>query len=368
MIADATAAVDASSAPALMTNRVIKVLITAGSSYPTFGGNIILLLNREREKSQQLLILKLLYLLFTTPKTREYFYTNDLKVLLDVIIRKLLDLSPEETTLRHTYLRVLHPLLRYTQLNSQPYYKRDQIISLLNILRGSDNSAHFAPPEPTTLRLVERVASVPWLIDKVEPPPAPTSPTAASPTDSLDQHSQAGSTVSVVASATEKLGVQAATIHQTQPDFRPRSQEKEPRPEGSPPRVPPPRRVLRTQKSLPEVPRHRHGVPVVKTPPPPPPPPPHTLRLASPQQGQGQETRTSVNGTGAADAGAPTGAPVPVKKQPPKIPPPRRKARLVAAAAAAVAGTATGGEGEPAEKGLHVAVEAVPAAPGAPVA
>ena len=75
-----------------------------------------------------------------------------------------------------------------------------------------------------------------------------------------------------------------------------------------------------------------------------------------------------MNGTGAADAGAPTGAPVPVKKQPPKIPPPRRKARLVAAAAAAVAGTATGGEGEPAEKGLHVAVEAVPAAPGAPVA
>ena len=43
----------------------------------------------------QLLILKILYLLFTTPGTQEYFYTNDLRVLLDVFIRELVDL-PEE--------------------------------------------------------------------------------------------------------------------------------------------------------------------------------------------------------------------------------------------------------------------------------
>jgi hypothetical protein len=44
----------------------------------------------------QLLILKILYLLFTTPGTKEYFYTNDLKVLVDVFIRELSDL-PEES-------------------------------------------------------------------------------------------------------------------------------------------------------------------------------------------------------------------------------------------------------------------------------
>ena len=43
----------------------------------------------------QLLILKLLYLLFTTPGTEEYFYTNDLRVLVDVFIRELLDLPDE---------------------------------------------------------------------------------------------------------------------------------------------------------------------------------------------------------------------------------------------------------------------------------
>jgi hypothetical protein len=130
----------------------------------TFGENIILLLNRETETSLQLLILKLLYLLFTTKATHEYFYTNDLRVLLDVIIRNLLDLPNELISLRHTYLRVLYPLLAYTQLSQPPHYKRNEIIKVLSMLGGSAN-AHFAPADETTVRLVERVAQVPWLRD-----------------------------------------------------------------------------------------------------------------------------------------------------------------------------------------------------------
>ena len=64
-----------------MTNRILKLLSAHGPSYRTFGENLILLLNRESALSAQLLILKLLYLLFTTPSTYEYFYTNDLHVL-----------------------------------------------------------------------------------------------------------------------------------------------------------------------------------------------------------------------------------------------------------------------------------------------
>jgi hypothetical protein len=130
----------------------------------TFGENIILLLNRETETSLQLLILKLLYLLFTTHATHEYFYTNDLRVLLDVIIRNLLDLPNELVSLRHTYLRVLYPLLAHTQLNQPPHYKRDEIIKVLSILGGSAN-AHWEPADETTVRLVERVAKVQWLRD-----------------------------------------------------------------------------------------------------------------------------------------------------------------------------------------------------------
>lgn len=47
-----------------------------------------------------LLILKLLYLLFTTSGTHEYFYTNDLCVLVDVFIRELNDLGDESEGVR----------------------------------------------------------------------------------------------------------------------------------------------------------------------------------------------------------------------------------------------------------------------------
>ena len=41
----------------------------------------------------QLLVLKILYLLFTTKGTSEYFYTNDLHVLVDVFLREIVDLD-----------------------------------------------------------------------------------------------------------------------------------------------------------------------------------------------------------------------------------------------------------------------------------
>jgi hypothetical protein len=43
----------------------------------------------------QLLVLKLLYLLFTTKGMEEFFYTNDLCVLVDVFLRDLVDLDDD---------------------------------------------------------------------------------------------------------------------------------------------------------------------------------------------------------------------------------------------------------------------------------
>ena len=165
-----------------------------GNMYKTFGENIILLLNREGmapvadfewriskdlvytdETSLQLLTLKLLYLLFTTPSTYEYFYTNDLRVLVDILIRNLLDLPEEAAPLRHTYLRVLHPLLAHTQLRHPPHYKREELRKLLGILVRSDFSGlqensekiiHFEEVDETTKRLVVRCSQVEWLIDQ----------------------------------------------------------------------------------------------------------------------------------------------------------------------------------------------------------
>ncbi|KAK5105419.1 pre-rRNA processing [Lithohypha guttulata] len=160
-----------------LTNKVVKVLSSHGSRYKTFGANIILLLNREDETSLQLLTLKLMYLLFTTPPTYEYFYTNDLHVLVDILVRNLLDLPEYASALRHTYLRVLYPLLEHTQLQFPPYYKRQEIRKLLALLCGDrveheDGSSlpggawnHFEDVDDTTKRLVKRCQGVSWLSD-----------------------------------------------------------------------------------------------------------------------------------------------------------------------------------------------------------
>ncbi|KAL4811119.1 hypothetical protein BDV18DRAFT_128633 [Aspergillus unguis] len=162
-----------------LTNKVIKNLSMHGNSYKTFGENIILLINREAETSLQLLTLKLLYLIFTTPSTYEYFFTNDLHVLVDILIRNLLDLPEEASALRHTYLRVLYPLIAHTQLRLPPHYKRDELKRMLSLLvRGQltgDTAAdcekilHFDEVDETTRRLVLRCATVDWLRDEPEP-------------------------------------------------------------------------------------------------------------------------------------------------------------------------------------------------------
>ncbi|KAK5937575.1 pre-rRNA processing [Knufia obscura] len=160
-----------------LTNKVVKVLSSHGNRYKTFGENIILLINREDETSLQLLTLKLMYLLFTTPPTYEYFYTNDLRVLVDILVRNLLDLPEYAAALRHTYLRVLYPLLEHTQLQYPPYYKREEIRKLLALLCGDrveneDGSPpvgagwnHFEDVDETTRRLVRRCQTVSWLSD-----------------------------------------------------------------------------------------------------------------------------------------------------------------------------------------------------------
>ncbi|KAJ4321545.1 pre-rRNA processing [Neodidymelliopsis sp. IMI 364377] len=214
-----------------ITNRLIKALSTHGMTYKTFGCNLILLLNRESETSLQLLILKVLYLLFGNPSTAEYFYTNDLHVLIDVILRNLIDLPHDSTAanaLRHTYLRVLNPILTNSQISKPPHYKRDDILRLLHLLVTSGN--HFAPVDETTQRLVVRCTSVPWL----QPPVARNTPgssgndSATSPIDhvangqkelarralgmTVQDGGESSTSVLEIASHTEKPGVQTPSI------------------------------------------------------------------------------------------------------------------------------------------------------------
>ncbi|KAJ3753093.1 hypothetical protein EV360DRAFT_54036 [Lentinula raphanica] len=145
-------------------NRVLRVLMRRLGSTQTFGENMIFMLNRAQRTPEdmcmQLLVLKLLYLLFTNKGTEEYFYTNDLCVLVDVFLRELADLDDDSESLRHTYLRVLHPLLTKTQLRTVPY-KRPQILYMLESLIRTSNVRDV---NPTTKRLVERCLGGEWCV------------------------------------------------------------------------------------------------------------------------------------------------------------------------------------------------------------
>ncbi|KAF9521777.1 hypothetical protein CPB83DRAFT_865258 [Crepidotus variabilis] len=145
-------------------NRVIRVLMRRLGSSKTFGENMIFMLNRAQHSPEdfcmKLLILKILYVLFSTKGTAEYFYTNDLCVLVDVFLRELADMEDDSESLRHTYLRVLHPLLTKTQLREVPY-KRAQILVALESMVGHTKMREITP---TTRRLVERCLSGEWCI------------------------------------------------------------------------------------------------------------------------------------------------------------------------------------------------------------
>jgi len=130
----------------------------------------------------QLLVLKMLYILFNTKELSEYFYTNDLCVLVDVFLREIVDLDEESESvcwilenvpsperdrlqLRHTFLRVLHPLLTKTQLRSLPY-KRPQIVRALESLTENEEIREVCS---TTKRLVERCLSGEWCVQHRTP-------------------------------------------------------------------------------------------------------------------------------------------------------------------------------------------------------
>ncbi|XP_063531045.1 NCK-interacting protein with SH3 domain [Cydia strobilella] len=100
----------------------------------TFCEKVLLLLNREddpvhifdHEPAPAHSVLKLVIDLFSRKKTAEHFYTNDVKVAIDIIVRQLADLSPGETG-RQEYLKILQGIIRNTDYGSH-LHRRDDLL------------------------------------------------------------------------------------------------------------------------------------------------------------------------------------------------------------------------------------------------
>ncbi|CAK1581789.1 unnamed protein product [Parnassius mnemosyne] len=114
-------------------NLLLNALETQDNA-KTFCEKVLLLLNREEdpvhifdhEPAPAHSVLKLVIDLFSRKKTAEHFYTNDVKVAIDIIVRQLADLSPGDTH-RHEYLKVLQGIIRNTDYGAH-LHRRDDLL------------------------------------------------------------------------------------------------------------------------------------------------------------------------------------------------------------------------------------------------
>ncbi|KAG2735867.1 hypothetical protein G9P44_002081 [Scheffersomyces stipitis] len=160
-------------------NKVFNGLMNNNDNNTSITGFINLLIyhiNREESQIIKILILKFLYLVFTTSFTTKLIYVNDLKILVDIFIRELDnmdctgDVGNENRFLLITYLKVLYPLLRFSQLSElSGGHKNVQIMELLEnlILNSTSNSTVEGDlqkqQEDVIAKLAKRCLGIPWL-------------------------------------------------------------------------------------------------------------------------------------------------------------------------------------------------------------
>lgn len=171
-----------------VTNKVFEGLINGiddTNSRGTISGisgfiNLLVYhINREESHIIKILILKFLYLVFTSSYTTKLPYVNDLKILVDIFIRELNDLdytneeNIENRILIITYLKVMYPLLMFSQLNElQNGYKVGQILDLLrNLILNADNGfqgnqTEVEREENVIVKLALKCLTVSWLKKK----------------------------------------------------------------------------------------------------------------------------------------------------------------------------------------------------------
>lgn len=164
------------------TNRVFEGLLVNRKGVNVLCGFTNLLvyhLNREESSIIKILMLKFLYTVFTTSYSAKFPYLNDVKILLDIILRELndLDYSPEQPKenciLALTYLKVLNPLLVFSQLSElDPPYKPYEILETLrNVVINCDTSSYEREYEDVStksnfaaiVKSATKCLNIPWV-------------------------------------------------------------------------------------------------------------------------------------------------------------------------------------------------------------
>ncbi|XP_055384761.1 NCK-interacting protein with SH3 domain [Condylostylus longicornis] len=115
-----------------LTQNIVIEAMQKLSSAKTFTEKILLYLNREEDPVKILKhssncinsVLKIFIDIFSLSETANLFYTNDVKVLIDIMVRQLSDLSAGDK-LRRNYLELCRRILRNTNYEEHTHRKQD---------------------------------------------------------------------------------------------------------------------------------------------------------------------------------------------------------------------------------------------------
>ncbi|KAI9225252.1 MAG: hypothetical protein DHS80DRAFT_33892 [Piptocephalis tieghemiana] len=136
--------------------RLIRILTLRRRRARAFEEHIISLFIHEPSLQARSDLLILFSGLFAQEETGSFFYTNDLCILIDVLIRDLWDLGEEESHVRIQSLMVLALIIEKTQWVGEGMYKVKEISRTLEML-GKDRD----PQTSSKARAVEHILE--WL-------------------------------------------------------------------------------------------------------------------------------------------------------------------------------------------------------------
>ncbi|KAJ3407080.1 hypothetical protein HDV05_005619 [Chytridiales sp. JEL 0842] len=119
----------------------------------TLGASLVFLFNRSSSPSESLRFLHIFESILGDPQTKEFFYTNDLRVLVDVLIRVSRDSREEDTEVLESCLKLLGIVLGETPLQAvnsdnvgnAGFYKAVEVQALLADLIWCSKSSSGSP-------------------------------------------------------------------------------------------------------------------------------------------------------------------------------------------------------------------------------
>lgn len=112
-------------------NPLLQVISSGQSQLSLLGNAIIAILNRGENTSDVEICLKFLKDLYSNLSTSDFFFINDFKVLIDIIIRQLIDLDQEDKW-RILYLEILYSILINHPSYHELLYKKEEIVSVVS--------------------------------------------------------------------------------------------------------------------------------------------------------------------------------------------------------------------------------------------